>query len=152
MSRLTLIHSQQEFVAAVAGKTGRHVLVNAVFDSGTPEAIRLNLASPNCSYYSSSFGAQSFSLDEIPFQVLSPAVLLSVSELADWAANFAFVAEVFGDVPWGQIPQNDSRNDVPLQRLQSAMYQLLYTDSLLRDLPVETGLYREYLKHAHRLR
>ena len=75
MSRLTLIHTQQELVAAVAEKTGRHVLLNAVFDSETPEAIRLNLAAPNCSYYSSSHGAQTFTLDEIPFRVLSPAVL-----------------------------------------------------------------------------
>lgn len=152
MSRLTLIHSQQEFFAAVAEKTGRHVLLNAVFDSGAPEAIRLNLASPNCSYYRPSHGAQTFSLDEIPFQVLSPAVLLSVSELAEWAANFTFVAEVVGDVSWGQVPQNDARNDVPLQKLQAVIDQLLYTDSLLRDLPVETDLYREYLKHPRSLR
>ncbi len=151
MSRLTLIHTQQEFVAAVTGKTGRHVLLNAVFDSGTPEAVRLNLASPNCSYYSSSHGAQTFSLDEIPFKVLSPAVLLSVSKLAEWAANFTFVAEAVGDVSWGQVPQNDSRNDVPLQKLQSVIYQLLYTDSLLSDLPVETELYRSYLNHPRSL-
>ncbi len=152
MSRLTLIHTQQELVAEIAEKTGRHVLLNAVFDSETPEAIRLNLASPSCSYYSSSQGAQTFSLAEIPFEVLSPAVLLSMSELSGWAANFTFVADAVGDVSWGQVPQNDSRNDVPLQKLQSAMYQLLYTDSLLRDLPVETDLYRSYLKHPRSLR
>lgn len=152
MSRLTLIHTQQELVTAVAEKTGRHVLLNAVFDSETPEAIRFNLASPNCSFYSSSHGAQTFTLDEIPFQVLSPAVLLSVSELAEWAANFAFVAEVVGDVSWGQIPQNDPRNDVLLRKLQAVIDQLLEADSLLRDLPVETDLYRSYLKHPRSLR
>ncbi len=152
MSRLTLIHTLQDFVATVAERTGRHVLLNAMFDSGTPEAVRLNLASPNCSYYSSSNGAQTFSLAEIPFQILSPAVLLSVSELADWAANFSFVKETVGEVSWGQIPQNDARNDVLLQNFQSAVYQLLYTDSLLRELPVETSLYREYLKHPRSLR
>lgn len=152
MSRLTLIHTQQEFVAAVAEKTGRHVLLNAMVDSGCPEAVRINLASSNCSYYSSSHGAHAFSLNEVPFQILSPAVLLSVSELADWSANFSFVEEPVGEVSWGQIPQNDSRNDVPLQKLQSVIYQLLYTDSLLRNLPVETSLYREYLKHPRSLR
>lgn len=152
MSRLTLIHTQQELVTALAGKTGRHVLLNVVFNSGTPEAVRLNVASPNCSYYSSSHGAQTFSPDEIPFQILSPAVLLAVSELADWAANFSFVAEAVGNVSWGQIPQNDPRNDMPLQKLQSVIDQLLDADSLLRDLPVETGLYRDYLKHPRSLR
>ncbi|WP_237228827.1 hypothetical protein [Rubinisphaera sp. JC750] len=152
MSRLTLIHTQQELVAAVAEKTGRHVLLNAVFDSGAPETIRLNLASPNCSCYSSSHGAQTFSLDEIPFQVLSPAVLLSMSELSGWAANFTFAAEAVGEVSWGQIPQNDPRNDVPLPKLQSVIDQLLEADSLLRELPVETDLYRSYLKHPRSLR
>lgn len=152
MSRLKLIHAQQEFVAAIVEKTGRHVLLNAVFDSETPEAIRLNLASPNCSYYSSSHGAQTFSRDEVPFQVLSPAVLLSLAQLAEWAANFTFVAEAVGEVSWGQIPQNDSRNDGPLQKLQAVIDQLLEADSLLRDLPVETDLYLEYLKHPRSLR
>lgn len=152
MSRLTLIHTQQEFVAAVAEKTGRHVLLNAVFDSGSPETIRLNLASPNCSYYSFFDGDQTFGLDKIPFQVLSPTVLLSLSDLTNWAANFSFVKEAFGEVSWGQIPQNDPRNDVLLPKLQSVFDQLLSTDSLLRDLPVETDLYREYLKHPRSLR
>ncbi len=152
MSRLTLIHTQQEFVAGVAEKTGRHVLLNAVFDSGTPEAVRLNLASPNCSYYRPSHGAQTFSLDEIPFKLLSPAVLLSVSELAAWAKNFAFVEAAVGEVSWGQISQDDPRNDVPLQKLQAVIDQLLDADSLLRDLPVETDLYLSYLKHPRSLR
>jgi len=151
MSRLTLIHTRQDFAAAVAERTGLHVLLNAMFDSGTPEAIRLNLALPNCSYYSSSYGAQTFGLDEIPFQILSPAVLLSVAELADWATNFSFVEEAVGEVSWGQIRQNDVRNDMPLQELQSIIYQLLYTDSLLCDLPVETSLYHKYLEHPRRI-
>lgn len=151
MSRLTLIHTQQELVAALAGKTGRHVLMNAVFEKGTPEAIRLNLASPNCSYYSSAHRAQTFKLDEIPFQISSPTVLISVSKLAEWAKNFSFVAEAVGEVSWGQIPQDDSRNDVPLQNLQSIIQQLLDTNSLLSSLPVETDLYRSYLKHPQNI-
>lgn len=125
MPRLTLIHTQQEFVAAAAGKTGRHVLLNAVFDSGTPEAVRLNLTSSNCSYYRSSYGSQTFSLDEVPFQVLSPAVLLSVSELAEWAANFSFIEEAVGPIPWGLIPMSDPRNKDLLEKLQGCVTKLL---------------------------
>ncbi|TWT60837.1 hypothetical protein [Rubinisphaera italica] len=152
MPRLTLIHTQQEFVAAAEGRTGRHVLLNALFDSGTPEAIRLNLAAPNCSYYSPSHGLQIFPRGEVPFQVLSPAVLLSVTELADWVRNFSFVEDAAGNVSWGQIRQDDPVNDLPLQRLQSILYQFLYTDSLLNDLPVETDLYNAYLNHPRSLR
>lgn len=152
MSRLTLIHNQQQFESAVQDRRGRHVLLNAIFDSGEPEAIRLNLASPNSSYFRRGGESATFSLTGSPFRIISPGLLLSVTELSEWSANFEFVRKAAGDLPLGQIPQNDPKNDVILERLQACLYQLLYTDALLNELRMDTELYRAYLSHPRNLR
>jgi hypothetical protein len=145
--RLERLMHLQDYQSATRKRAGLHVLTNASFDGNSPEAVRLNLQSPNTGCIRAGSRSQAFPREAPPFRILSPSLLLSAEQLNHWASNFAAVYDAIGDQPLGNIRGDDPLNSVLLSNLQARSFEIAYIDNLLETLCVETDLYREYNNH-----
>ena len=146
--RLDRVPNMQEYQAFSRKRTGLHVLTNTCFQDGCPEALRLNLQSPNTGYRRANGSPGTFPRESSPFDILSPSLLLSADQLGLWHSNFAVVSEAVGNKPLGTIRVKDPANDSILRHLQARSFEIAYIDTLMETLPVETALYQAYNRHG----
>lgn len=152
MPRLLELGSTQEFVTRTESMSGVHVLTGAVFDAGEPEAIRLNLATPNASCVRANGERLSFSRPTPPFELAAPAVLLSSQQVRDWQRNFVFAEDTFAGIQLGDVSQTDERNIPMLHTLQCNAEQFLHVDRLMRSDFLDSQLLHRYMRHPNSLR
>ena len=149
-TRIQRLHHHRDFIEATDGASGMKILTNVSFDGSSPEAIRLNLKSPNSSLRRSSQRIR-FPRSETPFEVLNPAVLLSSEQLAGLQDNFAVVNEAIGDSRLGTISIESPIHESVLPMIQSRSYEIAWIDSVLESLSLDSALYRSYLGHPQSL-
>lgn len=145
-SRIRVLRHHRDFKEATDEAAGLQIVTNVSFDGGEPEAVRLNLDSPNSSLRRSSQTIR-FPRREEPFAIYNPAVLLSAAQLSDLQDNFAVVHEALGDRRLGDIPSADPIHGSILPMLQARSYEIAWIDSLLESLSMDSALYRSYLRH-----
>lgn len=144
--RIQRLRHRRDFLETTDEALGLRVLTNVSFNGDTPEAIRLNLASPNSSLRRSDERSQ-FSRSETPFAIHNPAVMLSSDQLVGLQDNFAVIHEALGDSRLGNTPIDDDRNKSILSMIQARSYEIVWIDSLLDSLSLNSTLHRSYLSH-----
>lgn len=146
MPRIQVLRNQRDFREATEGVKGFQVLTNVSFDGDVPEAIRFNLALPN-SRLRRSLESFLFPRREKQFEIHNRSVLLSASQLNGFQDNFAVVHEVLGDRRLASIPIDDPIHELILPKIQARSYEILWMDSFLENVPMDSALYHSYLLH-----
>lgn len=148
MSRLRILHSRRDFLAATSEGSGFRVLTNVSFDGAEPETIRLNLASPNSSLRRAGIpNPVRFRRGDAPFDLLSPSVLLTADQLRDLQDNFAMVHQAVGDFRLGNVSIGAADHVQILPRLQACALEIVWFDRLLAEQSMDTALYRSNQRH-----
>jgi hypothetical protein len=149
MPRIQRLRHLRDFNEAADWASGKHCLTNVSFNGDAPEAIRLNLRSPNSSFRRPAHpGPILFPRNNPSFEIHNPALLISSSQLNDLQKNFAVVNEALGGHPLPSIPFADPTNEVILTEIQEKSYEIAWIDSVLDSLSLDTALYRSYLRKS----
>lgn len=146
MPRIQRLRHHRDFIEASNGVSGLQILTNVSFEGNAPEAIRLNLASPNSSLRRS-FLRDRFPRNASPFAIHNPSVLLSSDQLAGLQDNFAVVHEVLGDERLGTISIESPAHEIMLPMFQARSHEIAWIDSVLESLSLDSALYHSYLGH-----
>ncbi len=145
-TRIQRLRHQHDFIEATKEATGLQILTNVSFDTNAPEAVRLNLASPNSSLRRSALRMH-FPRSTPPFTIHNPAVLLSSDQIAGLQDNFASVHEAIGDTRLGSISIESPTHESMLPMIQARSYEIVWIDTILETLSLDSALYRSYLRH-----
>jgi hypothetical protein len=86
-----------------------------------------------------------------PFRIHNPAVLLSSDQIAGLQDNFASVHEGIGDTRLGSISIESSTHESMLPMIQAKSYEIVWIDTVLETLSLDSALYRSYLRHPKSL-
>ena len=86
-----------------------------------------------------------------PFTIHNPAVLLSSDQLAGLQDNFASVHEAIGDTRLGSISIESPTHESMLPMIQARSYEIVWIDTVLETLTLDSALYRSYLRHPKSL-
>jgi len=144
--RLTRVSTPSELASCLANTTGQFVLTSVTFGASPAETIRLNITPSGCTYWRGSTGRGTCQIEDIPFHVGAPSLLLSFDQLRQWQENFFLIQDCIGSVPLGNVPANDKANALVLSNLQSASAELDSLDKLLDSLEVDTGIFYEFME------
>ena len=145
MPRLQVLRNQRDFREATEGVKGFQVLTNVSFD-GVPEAIRLNLSLPN-SRLRRSVTSYPFPRREKQFEIHSPSVLLSASQLNGFQENFAVIHEALGASTLASISIDAQDHELILPKIQARSHDIVWIDSFLEQVSMDSALYHSYLLH-----
>ena len=150
MPRIRYLRHHRDFMEASDGVSGLQILTNVSFDGDAPEAVRLNIASPNSSLRRSS-QRQPFRRNKVPFEIHSPAILINSDQLAVLQRNFAAVHSAIGDRRLGTISIESPIHESILPLIQARSYEIIWIDSVLESLSLNSSLYQSYLQHPNAL-
>lgn len=139
----TLRH-RRDYMDATASESGLRVLTNVSFDGDAPEAIRLNLDSPNSSLRRSLERVR-FPKSDPPFEIHSPSALLSSDELGCLQTNFAIAHDALGgDCRLGSVSIESPIHEQILPRIQARSLEIQWINSILQTLSLDSALLRAY--------